>query len=292
MAYRLQNHALDIMSLPTSTEEALFLTVNAPHQASCVHVPRLITCPEFLKLLPKSWVTAYEKTTHKPTPVQSSNPTFHTKPDGSVEISFLKNSTSSSPHPEIFPSQINMFVDSTKPSQNHVISIPVSVPVLIVLQNTLPKMMNLFPNHDLKNLQTVLPKFTCFPPVLPGMQKSFLPWNSTTHNKKTTHRHKIPNSKTILPDGSTKSVSAAEAAINWQAENSLAQNRIINRIARSQQNLEATMQRKLSSLELLIHDLQQKVQSVHNELLQMAYANQTFSAVFYHKDAEMKHLKA
>lgn len=52
------------------------------------------------------------------------------------------------------------------------------------------------------------------------------------------------------------------------------------------------MQKKLSSLELLIHDLQQKIQSVHNELLQMAYANQTFSAAFYHKDAEMKHLKA
>ncbi|KAI8556210.1 hypothetical protein RHMOL_Rhmol05G0234600 [Rhododendron molle] len=42
MAYRLQNHAFD-MSLPSSTDEALFLTVNAPHQASCVHVPRQIS---------------------------------------------------------------------------------------------------------------------------------------------------------------------------------------------------------------------------------------------------------
>lgn len=60
MAYRLQNCILDML-LPTSTDEALFLTVNAPHQASCVHVPRQISRPELLKLLPKYWVTQLMK---------------------------------------------------------------------------------------------------------------------------------------------------------------------------------------------------------------------------------------
>ena len=115
MAYRLQNHAFD-MSLPSSTDEALFLTVNAPHQASCVHVPRQISRPELLKLLPESWVTAFEKNQHQPIPVQSSNPLFETKPDGTVEITFPKEaSASSSTHPVIFPSRIDMFVDGSRP---------------------------------------------------------------------------------------------------------------------------------------------------------------------------------
>ncbi|KAH7845557.1 hypothetical protein Vadar_003537 [Vaccinium darrowii] len=122
-------------------------------------------------------------------------------------------------------------------------------------------------------------------------EDDFPPLEFHNPQEKTTHHHKILDTTTILPDASTKGVLATKAAINWQAANSLAQNKILQQIAHSQQNLEVTVQKKLSSLEILIHDLQQKIQFVHHELLQMTYANQTFSATFYQKDAEMKHLK-
>ena len=91
MAYRVQNH--DIF-LPTSTDEALFLTINSPHQASCIQVSRQILRPDLIKLLPASWVTNYERRFHTSTkPVQSTVPIFKTNSDGTVEISFPTTTT-------------------------------------------------------------------------------------------------------------------------------------------------------------------------------------------------------
>ncbi|KAI8530426.1 hypothetical protein RHMOL_Rhmol11G0057200 [Rhododendron molle] len=324
MAYRLQNHAFD-MSLPSSTDEALFLTINAPHQASCVHVPRQISRPELLKLLPESWVTAYEKNQQKPIPVQSSNPLFISKPDGTVEISFPKEtSASSSTHPVIFPSRIDMIVDGSRPEPPIKYFQSSGLPVFYFknpetghcyfdtcncdecLEDSLldddedfeepASQSSPLPSTPCKSPSSPQPPSKNDPSAQPSgcfmfTESDFPPLEYHNPQERTTHRHKVPDSTTILPDGSTKAVSAAEAAINWQSANSLAQNKILQRIANSQQNLENAVHKKLSTLDLLIRYLQQKIQNVHQELLQMAYANQAFSAAFYHKDAEMKHLK-
>ncbi|KAF4372297.1 hypothetical protein G4B88_004613 [Cannabis sativa] len=102
MAYRVQNHAIDI-SIPGSSD-ALMLTVDTNHVPTCIHIPRHITTEELQQILPTSWITNYEKT-QKPLPsVRSADPVFKSKKDGSIEISFAKNETT----PRVFSTQYMM----------------------------------------------------------------------------------------------------------------------------------------------------------------------------------------
>ena len=59
MAYRLQDHALDL-AVPSSTD-ALMISVDPNQMATCTHIPRQIPTEELVKLLPGAWVTNYEK---------------------------------------------------------------------------------------------------------------------------------------------------------------------------------------------------------------------------------------
>ncbi|KAF4378007.1 hypothetical protein G4B88_004614 [Cannabis sativa] len=77
MAYRVQNHAIDI-SIPGSSD-ALMITVDTNHVPTCIHIPRQIIAEELQQILPTSWITNYEKT-QKPLPsVHSADPVFKSK---------------------------------------------------------------------------------------------------------------------------------------------------------------------------------------------------------------------
>ncbi|KAF4360715.1 hypothetical protein F8388_016502 [Cannabis sativa] len=86
MAYRLHDHALDL-NFP-QTQDALLISVDSKQVPTCTHVPKQMTTEELTKLLPKSWVTNYEKL-HKPQPVvqTTTEPSYHTKDDGSMQKS-------------------------------------------------------------------------------------------------------------------------------------------------------------------------------------------------------------
>ncbi|PKI69614.1 hypothetical protein CRG98_009969 [Punica granatum] len=86
MAYRIQNHALDL-SLPGS-EEALIISVDSVNAPACVHVPRQIARADLVKLLLETWVTNYERLHQNAQPIQSSEPKFGKRPDKKVVISF------------------------------------------------------------------------------------------------------------------------------------------------------------------------------------------------------------
>jgi len=103
MAYRVQNHAFDLV-LPI-TNDALLITVDTNQRATCTHVPRQIPKENLQKLLPSSWITNYEKLHQSSVPIQSREPEFTKKAYGTVEIIFKKGESSSSP-PGIFSSSI------------------------------------------------------------------------------------------------------------------------------------------------------------------------------------------
>ncbi|KAF4369255.1 hypothetical protein F8388_022911 [Cannabis sativa] len=92
MAYRLQHHALDL-NIP-QTQDALLISVDFKQVPTCTHVPKQMTTEELTKLLPKSWVTNYEKL-HKPQPMvqTTTKPSYHTKEDGSIKIIFDRSQT-------------------------------------------------------------------------------------------------------------------------------------------------------------------------------------------------------
>jgi len=112
MAYRVQNHAFDLV-FPV-TNDALLITVDTNQRATCTHVPRQISKEDLQKLLPSYWITNYEKLHQSSVPIQSIEPEFTKKADGIVEIIFKKGESSSSP-PGIFSSSISMVQPAQAP---------------------------------------------------------------------------------------------------------------------------------------------------------------------------------
>ncbi|KAJ9550757.1 hypothetical protein OSB04_014802 [Centaurea solstitialis] len=88
MAYRVQNHSLDIM-VPDQEHagDALFVDVNSSATPTCTYVPRQLSREELLKLLPEKWITNYEQI-HQ-APVQTTTaPDFIRHENGQVEVRF------------------------------------------------------------------------------------------------------------------------------------------------------------------------------------------------------------
>ncbi|KAM7523246.1 hypothetical protein LguiA_013148 [Lonicera macranthoides] len=63
-------------------------------------------------------------------------------------------------------------------------------------------------------------------------------------NHRTKHTWKIKNHVFLDPHGQPNKVTHAEAAINWQTDNVVAQNRVLNQIAQSQERIESKMNRR------------------------------------------------
>jgi len=112
MAYPVQNHAFDLV-LPV-TNDALLITIDTNQRATCTHVPCQIPKEDLQKLLPSSWITNYEKLHQSFVPIQSIEPEFTKKADGTVEIIFKKGESSTSP-PGIFSSSISMVQPANDP---------------------------------------------------------------------------------------------------------------------------------------------------------------------------------
>ena len=86
MAYKIQNHAIDL-ALLTSTD-TLMIHVDSHQVPSCTHIPRQISTKELKNVLPSYWITKYEKLYQPQVAVQSLKPIFKTLKDGSMEITF------------------------------------------------------------------------------------------------------------------------------------------------------------------------------------------------------------
>jgi len=112
MAYRVQNHAFDLV-LPV-TNNVLLVTVDINQRATYTHVPRQIPKADLQKLLPFSWITNYENLHQSSVPIQSTEPKFTKKVDGTIEIIFKKGDSSTSP-PGIFSSSISMMQPTQAP---------------------------------------------------------------------------------------------------------------------------------------------------------------------------------
>ena len=120
-----------------------------------------------------------------------------------------------------------------------------------------------------------------------SFEDDFPPLQFTSPSDQIRHEHKIAPPSVISSDRTKKSISIAEATLNWQFTNVLAQNLYLQQIAQTR----ASFDKKVSSLEQLIYDLQQQIQSLHQELLHMSQSTSIYSSAFAQKEAEMKHLK-
>nr|GFB36148.1 zinc finger, CCHC-type, viral movement protein [Tanacetum cinerariifolium] len=105
MAYRVQNHSLDIL-VPgqDNAGDALLIDVESNATPTCTYVPRQLSRDELVKLLPKKWITNYEQI-HQAPVRSTSAPEFVRHENGLVEIKF---SSSQSKSDNIFPTGIHM----------------------------------------------------------------------------------------------------------------------------------------------------------------------------------------
>ncbi|KAK8348166.1 hypothetical protein V6Z12_A06G064600, partial [Gossypium hirsutum] len=101
IVYRIQDHAFNLSR--HGTDDSLLISVNTNDQPHCVHVPRQIPKRELIKLLPKKWITNYEKFHEHSQPIQSTSSQITSKGDGTTEIKFDHSHLHSSQNPNIFP---------------------------------------------------------------------------------------------------------------------------------------------------------------------------------------------
>ncbi|KAI4389403.1 hypothetical protein MLD38_001633 [Melastoma candidum] len=109
MAYRVQNHALDL-NVANNNGDALLIQADYHNSQSptCLYVPRQISREDLLRLLPERWVTNYERTRQKVKPIQSSEAKYIRERDGTVVIKFNRSHEKDAPTPSIFPTMFMM----------------------------------------------------------------------------------------------------------------------------------------------------------------------------------------
>ncbi|KAK1406173.1 hypothetical protein QVD17_41461 [Tagetes erecta] len=143
--------------------------------------------------------------------------------------------------------------------------------------------------------------FTLTPAPSPQNYHTEFPPLSTFENvqQKARHSWKIENPTTIGANGVQHQITPAEATLNWQSENAVAQNNALRSIIAKQEDLlksQAALSNRMTGLEGIIYEIKNKILGIHNELLQMAYNNpgmvSTRSVAQTEKEAKMKFLKA
>ena len=97
----------------------------------------------------------------------------------------------------------------------------------------------------------------------PFYSQNFPPFESFDHPQTNTkHVWKIKNPIGTNSDGTKKQVSSAEAALNWQVENVVAQNKVLSKILDNQQRMAETITHTFSSSNSLIEDLKKKIKAI------------------------------
>ena len=110
---------------------------------------------------------------------------------------------------------------------------------------------------------------------------NFPPLENFEHPQTNTkHIWKIKNPVGTNPDGTKRQVSSVEAALNWQAENAIAQNQVLSKILDNQQKMDEVVTQTFSSSNSLIEDLKKKIKTVEQELATIASKGKDLSVSF------------
>ena len=133
-----------------------------------------------------------------------------------------------------------------------------------------------------------------FDQAFPSYCQNFPPLESFDHPQTNTkHVWKIKNHVGTNSDGTKKQVSSVEAALNWQAENAVAQNKVLSKILDNQQRMAEVITHTFSSSNSLIKDLKKKIKAVEQELAIIASTIKDLSVSFpllRQKEKEKKQL--
>ncbi|KAH9716937.1 hypothetical protein KPL71_021642 [Citrus sinensis] len=88
LVYRLQNHSLILPTPLDLSSDTLMILAESPDIPTIIQIPRQIPRADLLKIMPLEWITNYEHFHQNTTPVQTSEPMYEKRPDGSVRLQF------------------------------------------------------------------------------------------------------------------------------------------------------------------------------------------------------------
>ncbi|KAG5255169.1 movement protein [Salix suchowensis] len=236
MAYRVQNHAFDLV-LPV-TNDALLITVDTNQKATCTHVPRQIPKDELQKLLPSSWITNYEKLHQNSVPIQSMEPEFTKKADGT-------------PIHDPLPVPVESFSNTGLPvysfaEDNHNFW---DICHCDSCYNEAMTEKDDTPRHKRKSSEQV-PTIAMYQPTRP--YDDDFPTLQEQVKDKVRSLPLVHNPPGVDADGRPKQVTQAEAVLNWQSQNAIAQNSVLHRI-------ESKKEQEIQSLKIQLKSLQNEL---------------------------------
>ncbi|KAL2499233.1 Uncharacterized protein Adt_24783 [Abeliophyllum distichum] len=93
-----------------------------------------------------------------------------------------------------------------------------------------------------------------------------------------THFWKVKNPTTRSPDGSINQLSPAEKVLNWQSENVVQQNRLLQKIDQSQQRIEKAFQHQTQALLSPLETCRQRIEEVTSEIMDLLSRRLPFDA--------------
>ena len=108
MAYKVQDHAIDNF-IPHKRTYLLSSLILKQTRPSYVLVPKAIIREKMASLLPKTWITNYEKLFEHTKPLQSTDATFTFNPNKMVTIKLSRDDDKETTTPSsMFPTQYMM----------------------------------------------------------------------------------------------------------------------------------------------------------------------------------------
>ena len=108
MAYKVQDHAINNY-MPHKKDIPFVKFDSQTNLTTCVHVPKAITREKMASLIPKTWVTNYEKLIEHTKALQSTDATFTSNLDKMVTIKFKHDDDKETATPSsVFPTQYMM----------------------------------------------------------------------------------------------------------------------------------------------------------------------------------------
>nr|VDD05404.1 unnamed protein product [Brassica oleracea] len=310
IVYRIQDHALDLV-LPSS-DEALYLEVTYASQApNSIQIPRQISRKELLRRLPESWATSYEKL-HQATqsPIQSSEVSFHSRSDGTTEIKFEK------PDHHLFEGSCSL--NSRYRSMNKASTAQQKKKIL---NQALLKKTELYESDEDIRIRRRKKKDPLYQRYLEGVTSVGPPGEGKYDfivqysDKKEEPRQLImminpdefppqeeflrnniahcPKILSQAVDSSGPSqLSQAEKVLNWQTENSLAQNQLLSTINHKVDQLAEGYNSRLLSLQNSIAEIHGRLGNLHQEMMTVAKHMMANTTQFRNKETETTSLKS
>nr|VDC67734.1 unnamed protein product [Brassica rapa] len=292
IVYRIQDHALDLV-LPSS-DEALYLEVTSASQApNSIQIPRQIFREELLRRLPESWLFTQfaiqidERSFHGPAKEQNPKPSSFEK-DGTVIYPFkdedghcyfdVCSCATCDEASYSYESDEDIRIRRRKkkdPLYKRYLEGDTSVGPLgegkydFIVQYSEEK------DEPRQQIMMINPKD--FPP-----QEEFLK-NNVAYCPKIL-------SQTMDSSGPSM-LSQAEKVLNWQTENSLAQNQLLSTINHKVDQLAEEYNSRLISLQKSITDIHGRLGNLHQEMMTMAKQMMANTTQFRNKEAETTSLK-